>query len=135
MYRQCIVRFDYQDLEFIHTCWINFIRKRLTSFQNQTSQLKIKSIQDIIKKISAGVERSNCPKHQHLYLWLQRTKKQIWQLLKFVSLFLHFRLLVEKSNRGPDILPILPAFLLKLKNQFGITFMSHSSNYLANISI
>ena len=49
-------------------CWISFIGKRSTSSQNQTSQIKIRNIQCVLKRLTAGVEQSNCPRFQHLYL-------------------------------------------------------------------
>ena len=103
-----------------------------------------------LKRLPAGVERINCPRLQHLYLQLQNisTKATIFMDMKhernksgsylnFFKYFLHFLLLGSntKIQIGPMIsFRILSAlFLLKLKNQFGITFMTYSSKFLANI--
>ena len=57
----------------------------------------------------------------------------------YLNLFncFHFRLLVSNTKNqigGMIAFRILAAlFLLKLKNQFGITFMTYSSKFLENI--
>ena len=63
--------------------------------------------------------------------------KKSGSYLNLFNCFLHFRLLVSnKKNQIETMIAfrILSAlFLLKLKNQFGITFMTYSSKFLENI--
>ena len=101
-------------------CWISFIGKKSTSSQNQTSQIKIRNIQCVLKRLTAGVEQSNCPRLQHLYLQLQKisTKTAIFIATKhektgnYLNLFSIFSQQYKKSNRSHDILLYTLSFSL-----------------------
>ena len=64
-------------------------------------------------------------------------KSKSGSYLNLINYFLHFQLLVSNTKNQIGVMisfRILSAlFLLKLKNQFEITFMMFSSKFLANI--
>ena len=85
----------------MYSCWISFFEKRPISFQNQTSQFKIKTTQNVIKKNTCWTQNLNT--YIYIYKYVNKScyfySYKAWKKLSgsHLNLFYYilcFRLLV-----------------------------------------
>ena len=133
--------------EITRTCWISFIGKRQQAFKIRPVKLKSGTPRTSLKRLPAGVERSNSPRliftttknlNKNCYFYSYKAwKNKSGSYLNLFNFFLHFRLLVSNTKNPigaiSSFLILSALFLPKFKYQFVITFMTYSSKSLANI--